>query len=169
LARVHFTVTVVYLCMIRTSLSVLFVSIFVGCANPSGQTDDASTESAQALSTISDLRDSVATKPVASYRKKTPNDLNDWYFSVDLFETKKRFEYTVKMRYEEATGVDTISFPNLGEEPKPVLQQGQSEFSCVIGFLDQEGTFREYKEVSFANDRLKITTLKYYSVSGSNQ
>jgi len=155
--------------MIRTSLSVLLISILAGCANPSEQNEAAVEESAQAPAAITDLRDSVAAQPAASFRKKTPNDLNDWYFSVDLFETKKRFEYVVKMRYEEATGVDTISFPNLGEEPRPVLKQGKSEFSCVIGFLDKEGTFREYKEVSFAKDRLKITTLKYYAVSGGNQ
>jgi hypothetical protein len=155
--------------MIRTSLTILLFSIFAGCANPSDRDETAAEESTQAPAAIPDLRDSVAAQPAASFRKKTTNDLNDWYFSVDLFETRKRFEYVVKMRYEEATGVDTISFPNLGEEPRPVLQQGKSDFSCVIGFLDKEGTFREYKEVSFAKDRLKITTLKYYAVSGSSQ
>jgi hypothetical protein len=167
--KLYYKVTVVYLGMIRLCVSILLFSILSGCVSPPENNEDATEENTQAPAVITEVRDAVASMPAASFRKKTPNNLNDWYFSVDLFETKKRFDYVVKMRYEEAAGVDTISFPNLGQEPKPVLQQGKSEFSCVIGFLDQEGKFREYKEVSFAKDRLKITTLKYYTVSGGNK
>jgi hypothetical protein len=155
--------------MIRISISVALISILLACGQKSASNNDQGTDSTQSALPISLFRDSVASKPVASFRKKTPNDLNDWYFSVDLFETNKRFEYVVKMQYEEAGGEDTISFPNLGIEPKPALRQGKNNYSCIIGFFDNQGAFREYKEVSYANNQLRITTLKYYAVTVSEK
>lgn len=155
--------------MFRTSLSALFISILLACGQQPSQNNDEGNESTHSALPIPLFRDSVALKPVASFRKKTPNDLNDWYFSVDLFETKKRFEYVVRMRYEEAGGEDTIAFPNMGIEPKPELRQGKNNYSCIIGFFDNRGAFREFKEVSYANNRLRITTLKYYAVTVSKQ
>jgi len=111
------------------------------------------------------IREQVDTKPVAQYSTKVADDLNDWFFKVQLFQTTDRFSFKVVMQYQEVTGEDVINIPNLGVEPKVELRQGSKKYSCIIGFLDKEGTFREYKEVSVQNDALKITTLKHYAVS----
>lgn len=155
--------------MSKTSISILYFLLLVSCGNHSETIDATVEDSVTTMLPVAEFRDSVATSAVASYHKKTPNDLNDWYFSVALFETPKRFDYLVKMKYEEAGGEDTISFPNLGVEPRPELRQGKNDYSCIIGFLDNKGVFREYKEVSFANNQLKITTLKYYAVTVSKK
>ncbi len=115
--------------------------------------------------TLSLKRGNVQANAVASFSVPVPNELNKWQFAIALYETEDRFTYRVKMEYEEVRGEDMITFPNLGFEPKPLIQKGNGQYECIIGFLDKERKFREYKEVSVKNETLKMTTLKYYSVS----
>jgi hypothetical protein len=98
-----------------------------------------------------------------------PNDLNDWYFSVKLFETSKTFAYRVTMQYEEVSGEDQIVFPNLGTEPAPYIEAGPEPYSAIIGFLDKQGNKKEYKKVVAENGNLRITTLKHYRVYEVNK
>ena len=114
-------------------------------------------------SRIPEAREHVSQKPVAVFRQKTDNPLNNWYFSVSLFETSRTFQYQVNMQFEEIRGTDTLTLPNLGIVPEPVLRQGPDKYSCVIGFLDNEKKFREYKLVEVREGRtLRISTLKHY-------
>jgi hypothetical protein len=110
-------------------------------------------------------RTTVSTEPVAEYQQKTENPLNDWYFSVKLFETSKTFQYVMKLKYEEMEGDDTLFLPNVGTLPKPVIQKGDDKYSCIVGFMDNHDQFREYKKVYVKNDELKVTSLKHYSVA----
>ena len=110
-------------------------------------------------------RNTVSKEPVAEYKQKTDNPLNDWYFSVKLYETPKTFQYLMKLKYEEMEGDDTLFLPNVGTMPKPVIQKGEDKFSCIIGFMDNHDQFREYKKVYVKNDELKVTSLKHYSVA----
>ena len=125
---------------------------------------DTTTSSISITETIAQDRETPKPNAIATYEVKLNNDLNDWYFRVKLFETNKRFVYKVTMQYQEITGEDMIEFPNLGYEPLPELRKGPSDLECIVGFLDQNKTFREYKLVSAKNDQLKITTLKRYAV-----
>jgi hypothetical protein len=135
---------------------------------PEKKTDDQGTESNKKPLTvvIPDKRETVSKDPVAQHREKVDNPLNDWYFSVRLFETPKTFHYLVKLQFEEIDGEDTLKLPNFGTLPKPVIQKGPEQYSCIIGFMDKENKFREYKKVYVTGNRLKITTLKHYAVSG---
>ena len=110
-------------------------------------------------------RTTVSTEPVAEYKQKTENPLNDWYFSVKLFETPKTFQYVMKLKYEEMEGDDTLFLPNVGTTPKPVIQKGEDKYSCIVGFMDNHNEFREYKKVYVQHDELKVTSLKHYSVA----
>lgn len=114
---------------------------------------------------IPQFRDSVSKAPVAQHQEKVDNPLNDWYFSVKLYETPKTFHYLIKLQYEEIQGEDTLKLPNFGTFPKPVIQKGSEKYSCIIGFLDKENKFREYKKVYVKENRLKITALKHYAVA----
>lgn len=116
-------------------------------------------------STYPEERKEVNKQAVASYKEKVDNPLNEWYFSVQLFETSKSFHYKMILQYEEIRGVDTLKLPNFGLEPKPEIRKGADAFSCIVGFLDKEGNFREYKKVYVANGGLKVTTIKHYGVS----
>ena len=79
-------------------------------------------------------RTTVSTEPVAEYKQKTENPLNDWYFSVKLFETPKTFQYVMKLKYEEMEGEDTLFLPNVGTPPKPVIQKGEDKLSSPFRY-----------------------------------
>jgi hypothetical protein len=110
-------------------------------------------------------RTSVNAEPVAAYKERTDNPLNDWYFSVKLYETPKTFQYVMKLKYEELEGDDTLNLPNVGIMPKPVIQKGEDKYSCIVGFMDNHDQFLEYKKVYVKYDQLKVTSLKHYTVA----
>lgn len=114
-------------------------------------------------------RKEVKKEAVAGYRVKTDNPLNDWYFSVELFETSKTFHYVMKLEFEEITGKDTLRLPNFGKMPEPVIRKGPEQYSAIIGFLDKDKQFREYKKVYVVGEKLKVTALKHYGVSTYQQ
>ena len=114
-----------------------------------------------------ELRAHVKKEPVAEYRVRTANPLNEMYFSVRLYETKATMKYLAKCEFEGLTGEDTIKLPDMGKEPHPVLQKGLEKYSCIIGLMDNDKNFRELKKV-YVTDKgqeLKITTLKHYIVT----
>ena len=117
------------------------------------------------LESIPEIRQTPKKESVAAYAEKVDDPINDWQFSVKLFETGKTFKYRVEMQYEEVLGADTIRLPDFGAQPQPELRKGSEKYSCVIGFLDNGNHFREYKLVSVTNGKnLSITTLKHFRV-----
>jgi hypothetical protein len=114
-------------------------------------------------------RDTVHTEPVAQFSERTENPLNDWYFSVRLYETKKTFHYLIRLQYEEIKGIDTLKLPNFGMPPNPIVKKGPEKYSCIIGFTDKEGAFREYKKIYVKGNHLKITAIKHYAVATYEQ
>lgn len=114
---------------------------------------------------IPEFRKEIRPEAIATYKEKTDNPLNDWYFRVSLFETSRTFYYLMKLEYEEIRGTDTLKLPNFGILPRPVIQKGPDKYSCIIGFLDKDNKFREYKKVYVRNNSLKVTAIKHYSVS----
>ncbi|MFM9910567.1 MAG: hypothetical protein ACKVOW_14540 [Chitinophagaceae bacterium] len=114
---------------------------------------------------IPEFRKEIKKEPIASYQEKTDNPLNNWYFRVSIFETPKTFHYLLKLQFEEIIGTDTLKLPNFGTLPEPVIHKGPEKYSCIIGFLDIDKKFREYKKVYVKNNVLKITAIKHYSVA----
>lgn len=156
----------------RFILTGIILSILISCGQgnvePTAKTDTAAKSETPALrpENISPDRDNVQTEPVAEYKVRTENPLNDWYFRVRLYETPKTFHYLIKLEFEEIHGQDTLKLPNFGTLPKPVIQKGPGQYSCIIGFMDKENNFREYKKVYVKENTLKITALKHYGVKG---
>ncbi len=62
-------------------------------------------------------------------------------------------------------GDDTIKLPDLGGQPRPVIQKGPDKYSCILGFMDNDSAFREYKMVYAKGDVFGIKTLKHYAVT----
>src|SRR5688572_15073455 len=111
--------------------------------------------------TVSLTRETIQKKPVVSYSERTDNPLNEWYFSVQLYETKNTFHYLIKMQFEEIRGTDTLRLPNFGTMPEPVIRKGKEQYSCIIGFMDKDKNFREYKKVYVKNNVMRITALRH--------
>ena len=149
---------------------ILCISILFSCNNSAAPTPDATSSSAVDTGlakpvTYPEERKEIRKAAVATYKERVDNPLNEWYFSVQLFETPHSFHYKMLLQYEEIRGVDTLKLPNFGLEPKPEIRKGPDPFSCIIGFLDKEGKFREYKKVYVVNGALKVTAIKHYGVS----
>lgn len=154
-----------------TLLVVLFTPLFITACkerkspNKAQTGDDSNITVIKPSDTISLVRTTVKKAPVDAYREKTENPLNDWYFQVELYETQKTFHYLMTLEYEEIRGVDTLKLPNIGVPPQPVIRKGPEKYSCIVGFLDKNKVFREYKKVYVKNNALKVITLKRYRVS----
>ena len=115
--------------------------------------------------TVPALRQTVNSKPVAAYSEPLSDSLNNWTFAVSVYETKKTFQYLLRIQAKEVRVTDSIRFPDFGITPKPVIKKGKNAQSCIIGFLDKKNEFREYRLVSFVNDQLHIKTIKSYYVA----
>lgn len=151
-------------------IAILVCSCASGPAKEKNNSDTAAAKTViNPASNIPSERKDIKTEAVASYRVKTDNPLNDWYFSVELFETSKTFHYMMKLEFEEITGKDTLRLPNFGVMPEPVIKKGPEQYSAIIGFLDKDKQFREYKKVYVVGEKLKVTALKHYGVSTYQQ
>ena len=120
--------------------------------------------------TVSEIRSKVNTLPVAEYLKHLgENTSKDIKFSVSIYETKERFKFLLRMKYArpgftELNESDTLRIPNFGIQPRIQIQKGTNDNSCIIGFLDKKGEFKEYKEVAIKDNQMKLTTLRKYFV-----
>ncbi len=124
-------------------------------------------ESKETMQATPQEREHPNPKPVAVYSEKVTGEtgeLNNWKFEVALYETAKTFTYRLQVKYAELDITDSLQLPDFDRMPKPALQKGKQNYSCVIGFLDDKNTFRDYKLVSVTDGNLHITTLKYYSI-----
>ena len=110
-----------------------------------------------------EFRTEVKRDAVAQFSE--PTGLPEGDFSVKLYQTGKTVAFRVEMEYAGLPGTDTIKLPDLGTEPHPVLKKGAENFSCIIGFLDNDKQFRELKLVRAKKNVLKITTLRHWVVS----
>ena len=116
---------------------------------------------------IPEKRENVNKDPVASYVIPMGDPKLDRKFGVQIFETPFTFKYLLMMFHDGTEQQDTLYIPNIGISPVIQIKPGNDTLSCVIGFLDKEKVFREYKILTGTNDQLRLKTLKKYSL-GSN-
>lgn len=146
-------------------LSLLTLLLLAGCVNNDTISDTgADTAVVVSYDTIPATRNSIQSSPVATYSEKIADELNDWKFAVTVYETRKTFQYTLRIQAKEVRVSDSITIPNFGIQPTVVLQKGKEPLSCIIGFLDKKKEFKPYKMVSFQNDRLRVRTIASYYV-----
>lgn len=160
------TVPVILLSLISLSFSACNSST---SGKPAGESDSLIQKAASEFDVRRAPEDRKAPKKeaIAEYKEKMKGGLNDEEFAVHLFETGKTYYYRVKMQAGTLTGEDTVKLPDLGTEPRPVLQKGKDRYSCILGFMDNDDSLREYKlvYVKGEGDALSIKTLKRYRVS----
>jgi hypothetical protein len=114
--------------------------------------------------TISNFRNTINLKPVDSFSKNVPDKFNNWVFSINVYETKETFKYLMRIKYKELAVTDSLRIPNFGILPKVILKDGKEPLSCIIGFADKKGNFKEFRKVFIDKDRLRIVALKSYFV-----
>src|SRR4051812_12858251 len=102
----------------------------ISCKDTSGNSNQKDSATAIINDTISRMRKEINSKPVASFSKSIPNSLNNWHFSVNVYETVERFRYLMKLEYMELKETDTLKIPNIGIEPKIEIRKGSDDYSC---------------------------------------
>ena len=141
----------------------------ISCNNSGAdQTEQASEEAVPAAEAVSPTRANPKVEAVATYSEKVDdgvNYANNWKFAVQLYETPQTFNYLVKIDYKEMHLTDSLGIPNFGIAPKVELRKGTEPKTCIIGFLDRKGEFKEYKKVAVKNEQVKVTTINRYSVA----
>ena len=143
----------------------IFTGVFMGCGQPDNTSSTpGDTTILIPADTVSSIREKVNTNPVADYTEPVPDPLNDWHFAVSLYETKKTFEYKLRVQYKELRISDPLSIPDFGTMPQVSIHKGKDPLSCIVGFLDKKGQFKEYKLVRIKGDQLKITTINNYYI-----
>jgi hypothetical protein len=156
----------------RAFFILLSTIIITACNNNQVTSNRASgTDSATVVKTdtLSRMRQNINPEPVASFSKPIANSLNNWHFSVKVYETEERFHYLMKLEYMELRKTDTLKIPNIGIEPKIEIHKAKDEYSCIVGFFDKNNNFKEYKLVSAKDDKLKVTVLHHYGVATYKQ
>lgn len=113
--------------------------------------------------TIPLVRKTVKKEPVASWWVVMDKAL-DRKFGVAVYETPRTFHYLLSMQYDGMVEKDSMEIPNFGIWPVIRIVPGEQKLSCIIGFMDANNNFKEYKLLSAKNNRLSLTTLKYYAV-----
>lgn len=141
------------------------LGLLAGCASDSPVSETGSDSTVVvSYDTIPETRASVKTAPAASYSEPIPDELNNWTFSVSLYETRQTFRYTIRVQAKEVRITDSLTIPNFGIQPTVAIRKGGEALSCIIGFLDKKQEFKPYKKVSFKKDRLQIKTTNSYYV-----
>jgi hypothetical protein len=147
--------------------SFLLLLALMCCNKPKNNNETTSANSSEPTKAINDTipltREKVENSSVASYSEKVKDDLNDWRFAVDVYETPQTFKFLMKIEYMAQEAEDTLTIPNFGIMPKVELRKGPDQNSCIVGFLDKQGEFKDYKLIALKNKQLKISTLKYYA------
>lgn len=146
-------------------IGLFFVLLIVSCSENSSQQ---SKKSFSAVVTTNDtipvVRIQVRKSPVASYIIPINNPLLHQYFGVKVYETPLTFQFLLKMQYEGLMETDTLKIPNFGTWPIVQVNEGPQKMSCVIGFLDKQKHFKEYKMLSAGDNKLKLLVLRRYGV-----
>jgi hypothetical protein len=149
-------------------LPLFFILLVCGCSenrNKEGSARSSSSTSTFATNdTIPLVRKQVQKSPVASYMVPINDPLLQQYFGVKIYETPLTFQYLLKMQFEGMIETDTLKIPNFGTSPVVQVKKGPKKLSCIIGFLDKDKNFKEYKMLSAKDNKLSLTVLKRYAV-----
>ncbi len=146
------------------SLSILIISCNSRGTGKLQSTDINDSTTYTTNDTIPTYRKTINRKAIASFSKNIPDELNKWVFQIAIYETKETFKYLLHIKYKELAITDSLRIPNFGIVPKVMLKSGTEPFSCIIGFADKKGDFKEYRKIFIENERLRIVSLKSYFV-----
>jgi hypothetical protein len=142
------------------------LSVLISCTDKNSLREEKAGGETEFVSndTIPEMRKQVTDKPVASYLVPSKDKDLDYKFGVKVFETPKTFHYLLEMHYDGMKVKDTLKLPNFGMWPVVEVKPSQEKLTCIIGFLDKDKKFKEYKMLTAKDDKLRLKVLKRYYV-----
>ncbi|GAB3165763.1 hypothetical protein [Telluribacter humicola] len=149
----------------RVLILLSLLAFTAGC-NQTQKKKEASENGGFVNDTIPHERTNVNPEPVATYSAPVPDPdkLNDFKFTVKLYETPLRFRYRVDVTYKMMEVQDSIDIPNFGYQPKVDVRKHENALSSMIGFFDAKGEFMDLKKVEIVDNQLKIKQVKHYGL-----
>ncbi len=150
----------------RNYVWLICFSILISCSDKNSLHEQKGGGETQFVSndTIPEIRKQVTDKPVASYLIPSKDKDLDYKFGVKVFETPKTFQYLLEMHYDGMKVKDTLKLPNFGTWPVVEVRPTKEKLTCIIGFLDKNKNFKEYKMLTATDDKLRLKVLKSYYV-----
>ncbi|HEX8459892.1 MAG TPA: hypothetical protein VF623_00615 [Segetibacter sp.] len=144
----------------------LFLIFLVCCTDKNTLREEKATKETEFVTndTIPEIRRNINKNAVDSYLVKSQDKYLDYKFGVKVFETPKTFQYLLEMNYDGMKVKDTLKLPNFGTWPVVVVKPTKEKLTCIIGFLDKEKNFKEYKMLTAVGDKLKLKVLNRYYV-----
>lgn len=151
----------------RVNAFLIVFLVFIGCNNPEQIKLEKKDSVVIKQDTIAENRINPSSKPIVTYSVPVDDGIgnaNNWKFAVSIYETSKTFEYKVNIQYKEISSSEIVQIPNFNILPIVSIQEGKTPMSCIIGFNDAKGEFKEYIQVSVSNDQLKFKKINNYKV-----
>lgn len=149
----------------RKLVPLFLLASVTGCVTPEKEKEKTTTEKRVVVNdTVPAERTAVNPRPVAAWRATVPDELNEFEFSVRLYETPLRFRYRADIIYKTMQVKDTVDIPNFGHQPRPDVRRLGNDLSCMIGFYDAENSFRDLKKVEIIDNQLKIVQVRRYGI-----
>lgn len=151
----------------RVNAFLIVFLFFLGCNNPEQIKLENRDSVVVKQDTIAENRINPSSKPIATYSIPVDDgmgNMNKWKFAVSIYETAKTFEYKVNIQYKEIRSAEIIQVPDFNVLPVVAIQPGKNPMSCIIGFNDTKGDFKDYIQVSVSNDQLKFKKINNYKV-----
>ena len=144
----------------------LIIFIAAACSNKNELQEEEATKETEFVTndTIPEVRREVKKEPVATYLVPSKDKYLDYKFGVKVFETPKTFHYLLEMNYDGMEVKDTLKVPNFGKWPVIEVKPTKEKLTCIIGFLDKDKNFKEYKMLTAVGDKLKLKVLHRYAV-----
>lgn len=144
----------------------LFTILTIACINKNQLHEQKASQETEFVTndTIPNVRAEVSKTPVASYVIPINNPLLHQYFGAQIFETPLTFQFLLQLQYEGVLETDTLKIPNFGTAPIVQIKKGPEKMSCIIGFLDKQKRFKEYKMLTAKENKLKLKVLHHYFV-----
>jgi len=148
----------------RYAFITIFLMGMIACNQKTSSNKNEAAKIEFAKDTVPEIRSTINKKPVASYTIPMGDPRLDRKFGVNIYETPHTFKYLLQMQYDGMIQTDTLKVPNLNRWPVVKVEPGKEKLSCIIGFLDDKNTFREYKLLSAKNNHLNLSVLKSYGL-----
>lgn len=101
-------------------------------------------------------------KLAATFRLNMDDAVTNNDFIVNVYPENKTSQYKLVIQYGGNYAQDVVDFPPEKFIQKIELRKGNTNSECILGFIDNNGDFREMKLISCTTTQIKIKSLKAY-------
>lgn len=104
-------------------------------------------------------------KPVAEYSANLNDDVTNNDFIVKLYPTLEQTVFQARIRYGGNEVSQDITMIPKEYYRRIILEKGDEDGTCVLGFEDPDGKFNEMKLITGSGTQIGIQTIKAYYLS----